>query len=323
MEKIFVTGVNGLLGTNLSVDLLENGYVVKGFLRDKSKFQGQNHPNLELIEGNLFDDLTPILKGVDTVIHIAAETSQNITNYMDYWKINCNLTNQILTSSIQCKVKTFVFVSTANTLGYGTINDLGTEIKEIKSPFKFSFYAKSKLDAENDLLKKKDNIKLIIINPTFMLGPFDTKPSSGKIIFMGWKKKIIFFPPGGKNFVYVKDVSKGIISSLHNGKSGEKYLIANENLSFKDFFKKLNHLENQNSLMIKIPRKILIGIGYLGDILRLCKIKTNISSINMKILCIDNFYDNKKSILELKLKYTSVDYAIKDAIKYFNNKQIK
>jgi len=319
MEKIFLTGINGLLGTNLTCDLLEKGYSVKGLIRNKSKFEGQAHPNLELIEGDLFDDLTPVLKDVDTVIHIAAETSQNRIHYMDYWKINCNATSQLQNAAIQCKVKTFLFVSTANTLGFGSLTDLGTEQSKIKSPFQSSFYAQSKLEAENILLQRQDKIKVIIINPGFMLGGFDTKPSSGKIILMGWKKKIICYPPGGKNFVHVKDVSKGIILSLCNGRNGANYLIVNENLSYGDFFRKLNNITNQRPLMIKIPKKLLIGIGYLGDFLRLCRIKTSISSINMKILCINNFYANKKSISELELKYTPVEDAIKDAIFYFRN----
>ncbi|UPT68119.1 MAG: NAD-dependent epimerase/dehydratase family protein [Sphingobacteriales bacterium JAD_PAG50586_3] len=148
MEKVFVTGINGLLGTNLAFDLLEKGYYVKGLIRNKSKFEGPLHPNLELIEGDLFDDFTLILKDVDTVIHIAAETSQNIINYKDYWKINCNATSQFQNTAILCKVKTFVFVSTANTLGFGSLNDLGTEKSKIKSPFQSSFYAQSKLEAE-------------------------------------------------------------------------------------------------------------------------------------------------------------------------------
>lgn len=317
MKKIFVTGSNGLLGTNLTIDLLGNGFIVKGLIRDKSKFQGQNHKNLELIQGDLFDDFTQILKDIDIVIHLAAETNQNLFNYSDYWRINYNATVQLFNTAIQCNVKKFVFVSTANTLGYGSLNDLGTEQKKINFPFDASFYAKSKLEAENYFTQNRDKIDVIIINPSFMLGAYDTKPSSGKIILMGWKKKIIFYPPGGKNFVHVKDVSKGIINSLGKGKNGEKYLIANENLTYSEFFMKLNSITNQNPIMMKIPKQFLIALGCVGDILRFYKIKTSISSVNMKILCIDNFYSNNKSVTELDIEYQPVAFAIKDAINYF------
>ena len=48
MKKIFLTGLNGLLATNLSADLLKNGFIVKGLIRDKLKFKGDNHKNLTL-----------------------------------------------------------------------------------------------------------------------------------------------------------------------------------------------------------------------------------------------------------------------------------
>ena len=317
MKNIFATGINGLLGTNLTNDLLKTSYAVKGLIRNKSKFKGLTHQNLELIQGNLFDDLSHLLQGIDTVIHIAAETNMNLVNYSDYWKTNSKATIQLFNTAIKCKVKKFVFVSTANTLGYGSSNDLGTEQKEIKFPFVASFYAKSKLEAENYLLQNTDKIEVIIINPCFMLGAYDTKPSSGKIILMGWKKKIIFHPSGGKNFVHVKDVSRAIIKSLTKGKNGEKYLVANENLSYSEFYKKLNCISKQSPIMIKIPKAILIIIGYIGDFLRYFKYKTAISSINMKALCIKNFYSNNKSKSELGIEYQSIELAISDAINYF------
>lgn len=317
MKKIFITGLNGLLATNLSNDLLENGFLVKGLIRNKLKFKGHNHKNLALIQGDLFDDLSPHLNGIDTVIHAAAETNQNLINYSDYRKTNYGATIQLFNTAIECHVKKFIFISTSSTLGYGSINNLGTEQQKIRFPFDNSLYTKSKLEAENYLLQNNDKIEVIIINPSFMLGAYDSKPSSGKIILIAWKKKIIFYPSGGKNFVHVKDASAGIINCFEKGKNGEKYLIANENLSYAEFFKKLNHITNQNPIMIKIPELLLITLGYFGDFLRVLHFKTSISSVNMKILCVKNFYSNDKSITALNIKYQPVDYAIKDAIDYF------
>ncbi len=319
MNNIFVTGINGLLGTNLCNNLLDHNFKVKGLIRDKTKFEGVKHHNLELIQGDLFDDFTSILQNIDCIVHIAAITDQNLNNYSPYWKINYNATMQLFHTAIKAKVKRFIFVSTANTIGYGNLNDLGSELNGIKSPFKFSFYAMSKLEAEQQLLQNKKKIDTIIINPTFMLGAFDTKPSSGKIILMSWKKKILFYPPGGKNFVHVRDVSNGIINSIHKGISGEKYLLANENITYLDFFKKINTYTYQSPIMIKVPKIILLIMGYLGDLLRLFNFKTNLSTINMKALCIQNYYSNKKSIKHLDLNYQPIENAIADAIQYFSS----
>lgn len=317
MPKVFVTGVNGLLGTNVTIDLLNQGYHVLGLLRESAVYKGGHHKNLTLIRGNLFDDFTPHLLGVDYVIHIAAITQQNLTKYAHYQPVNCNASIQLLHTAIHTKVKTFLFVSSANTIGYGNQPHFGTEHTPIKPPFTKSYYALSKQKAEQEILKHQDKINIHIVNPTFMLGTYDTKPSSGKIIYMCWRKKIVFYPPGGKNFVHVQDVAHAIIKCLHKGKNGEKYLIAHENLTYKAFFEKINTLTKQNPKMIKIPLCVLRLIGYLGDVLRFMQLKTNLCSSNMNALYIKNYYSNQKSKSEFDMLYQPTEQALIDAIDYF------
>lgn len=315
--KVFLTGINGLLGTNLAICLLEKGYEVRGLLRDRSRYKGPFNSRLELVEGSLTDDLASLLSDTDVVIHAAAETRQHLLYYADYQSVNCDATIQLMYAAIQSGVRKFVFVSTTNTLGHGSINALGDEQKQVRFPFSASFYARSKLEAEQTLLRHKSEIDVIIVNPGFMIGAYDSKPSSGRIILMGLDKKIIFYPEGGRSFVHVKDVAKGIISSLERGINGEKYLLVNENLTYKEFYSKLNDLTHQNSLMIKIPRFILMLLGYGGDILRRLGIPLNISSVNMMTLCVKNFYSNQKSVQELGMDYQPVENAISDALIYF------
>ncbi|MDT0551995.1 NAD-dependent epimerase/dehydratase family protein [Urechidicola vernalis] len=319
MKRFFVTGANGFLGTNLCHDLLDKGYHVTGLVRDKNSFKGNLHKNLSLIEGQLFDDFAMLFKRMDVVIHVAATTDQSLLDYVTYWKINCNATKQIFNTAILSNVKRFIFVSTANTMGYGTLQELGTEQNNVNTLFKQSYYARSKLEAENYLLTKKHKIDTIIVNPTFMLGAFDSKPSSGRIILMGWKKHLVFYPPGGKNFVHVKDVTSGIINAIDKGISGEKYLLANKNMSYREFFKLLNTITNQNPIMIQIPKQLLLSLGYLGDLLRTLQLKSNLSLINTKILCIENYFSNNKSIEHLNMTYQPIEKAISDAIDYFSN----
>ena len=317
MKKVFVTGVTGLLGTNLLNSLLGSGYHVIGFLRDKTRYVGIYHENLELIEGSLFDDIVHLLEDIDIVVHIAAETRHDLVDYDHYHMINRNATIQLFNCSVKCNVEKFIFISTANTMGFGSLNNLGNEASKSKEQYSSSFYAQSKLEAENYLLEHHDKMDVVILNPTFMLGAYDTKPSSGKIILMGWRKFFVFYPSGGKNFVHVKDVVYGIIRAFSHGENGERYLLANENMSYKEFYTRLNIITNQNPVMIQIPNLILKMMGKVGDLLRYMRIKTDLSSVNMGMLMTNNFYSNAKSIKELKVDYRLVDHSIKDAVNYF------
>jgi len=317
MKTVFVTGVNGLLGTNLVHLLTEKGYFVKGLVRDTSRYKGNHHPNLQLVAGGLFYDFTKVLTDVDFVVHIAAVTSQHLIDYADYWKLNGHATIQLFHAAVKCKVKKFVFVSTANTLGHGSLAVPGNEQEPAREPFSASLYARSKKMAEDYLISQREMMDVVIVNPTFMLGAYDTKPSSGRIILMAWKKKVVFCPPGGKNFVHVEDVAEGIIKCIEKGRRGEKYLLANENISYKDFFLKVNRIAGQTPIMIPIPAPFLLLAGVVGNILRNLNIKTSIGLVNMRILCTCNYFSNHKSVTELGMTYRPVDQAITDAINYF------
>ncbi len=150
-----------------------------------------------------------------------------------------------------------------------------------------------------------------------MIGPYDGKPSSGAIIQMGYGKKLIFHPPGGKNFVNVEDAAAGVVDALEKGKNGEAYLLAGENLSYRQFFKKLGNQTGQRPILIQVPRFILLSAGYLGNFLRFLGIKTPLTSINMKILCVRNYYSNQKTRSELGTAFYPIENGIRKAIHWF------
>lgn len=323
MKTIFVTGITGLLGTNLAHELIAKDFIVYAIVRNPKRYIGKTHKNLHLITMGLWGDYDPYLQLSDIVIHIAAETSINKLNATDYNTINYEATKRLFNHANTNKVQQFIYISTANTIGYGNRNRLGIETQQIKKPFTQLFYAQSKSKAEGFLQQNSDKMIVTILNPTFLIGAYDSKPSSGKIIKMAINKRFVFYPPGGKNFVPVKDVVQAIIKTLEIQKSGERYLIANENLSYQEFFKKIKQLTNGKQILLPIPIFILLFIGHIGDFLRLLKIKTSLSLTNMKILGVKNYYSNEKSIQQLSIKYTPLDTAIKEAINYFKMKKNK
>jgi dihydroflavonol-4-reductase len=318
MKKIFVTGSSGLLGTNLIMELLEQGYYVSGLVRNPVNYRGYRHERLQLIQGSIFDDLNPKMAGCDSVIHLAAETGQDIPDYKHYHKVNVNGTLRVIKAAIQNKVKNFIYASSANTVGGDDKDSAG-----MKFPFTRSNYARSKKAAENAILGYRDRIKVVIANPTFMLGAHDSKPTSGKIILRGLNKKLLLHPPGGKNFIHVRDVAKGLISCLDKGKNGQRYVMAGENLSFRQFYSRLNRLTGQRSIFVQVPKSLLLAGGYIGDLFLKMGFRTNISSVNMHSLCMHNYYHTTGNQEELEISYSGIDTAIQDCYDYFKNQKLQ
>lgn len=322
--KVLVTGANGLLATNAIRELVSEGISVRALVRDRRKFLLPLHPLIELFDGDVTDAMAMenAVRGCTHVVHAAALTRQDEHDYRAYHRVNVMGTRTLVDAALKQGVQRFIYVSTANTLGYGTARQPGREVDDMRKPFTHSLYARSKNEAEGLVEAAAQQLDVVILHPTFMLGPFDAGPSSGKIITMALGRKLIFYPPGGKNFVHVRDVARAVRKCLTHGRRGERYLLANENLSYREFFQRVATKSARPSVRIGLPKGLLLMTGYVGDVLRFAGIRTSLSSVNMRILCLNNFYSNAKAKEELGISFQPVDVAIDEAISWFKERRI-
>ena len=235
--KVLVTGANGLLGANIVRELVDRGYDVRILARETSDLTGIESVTFERVNGDILDrdSVDRAVNGCGYVIHSAANTSQWPTNYNHYEPVNVTGTKYVIDAVKKHGVERFVFISSANAFGNGTKEKPGTELTEF-SGFKYgSGYMMSKFVAQQLVLVEveQSNLPAVVVNPTFMIGPYDAKPSSGQIIVMGMGKKIQVSPPGGKNFIHVRDAAIATCNALTMGRTGECYLLANENLTYR------------------------------------------------------------------------------------------
>ena len=64
---------------------------------------------------------------------------------------------------------------------------------------------------------RKNGLRAVIVNPTFMVGPFDSKPGFGVIILAVYHERIPGCAVGGRNYVHVRDVAAGIVIAQSAG----------------------------------------------------------------------------------------------------------
>lgn len=318
--KILVTGANGLLGHHIVNELLERGEEVVIIVRSIKKIFF-DLSKVIIHQGNFNNQqhFTEAAKGCEAIIHVAAVTATDLLHYEDYSSINTNACKMIIEVADQLKINRIVFVSTANTIGYGSKAQQGDESCKMAYPFSKSYYAKSKLAAEKLFINyaKGKNKHIIIVNPAFMIGSMDTKPSSGALMLMGYKKPLMLIPPGGKNFVYVKDVAIACCNALTQGISGERYFAGSENLSFAQFYRLQSRVGGYKQILISIPGFILKIPGFLGDIIRSVRIRTSVCSMNINQLLVLEYYNNSKIRRELQMPQTNIEQAVEEALQWF------
>jgi dihydroflavonol-4-reductase len=325
--KTLVTGANGLLGANVVRELESRGKAVRVLVRPGARLTALHGTGAELVQGNFLDpdSLLSALKGCDDVVHAAANTSQWPVNYDFYEPVNVTGTLAVLKACREKGIRRIVYVSTANTFGPGTKKDPGTELSEFSGFRIGSGYVTSKYVAQQKVLEEveKHGTPVVIVNPTFMIGPYDAKPSSGRIVLMGLGKRIQMYPGGGKNFIHVRDAAAGVCNALERGRTGECYLLANENLTYAEFFTLLNRVAGQRPLKFRLPSVLLRSIGLLGTFSeKMTGIPAPLNNINARLLLLNNFYSGKKAVAELALPQTPIDEAIEDAIKWFRQAEM-
>ena len=128
MIKVLVTGVSGYLGHQCAVELLKNGYLVKGSLRDLNKknevlngIKKEIDPSnkLEFVKLDLLGDdgWDNAVKDCEYVLHVASPFSVREPNNEDeYIKPACEGTIRALKFAQKAKVKRIVLTSSTVTM---------------------------------------------------------------------------------------------------------------------------------------------------------------------------------------------------------------
>jgi len=318
--NVLVTGANGLLGHHVVMELLNQHHGVHIIVRSKKNIFFDLNA-VHVVEGD-FTDYYTLLQAAshcNAIIHIAAVTATDLLKYDDYRSVNVAGTALVLRIASELNIHRIVYISSANTVGYGNEQLPGDERFNIQLPFTESLYAQSKAESETLMVEasQKANRHVVIINPTFMIGSYDTKPSSGKLILMGYKRKLLFIPGGGKNFVSVRNVAIAACNALTQGRNGERYLASGVNLSFKKYYTLQQEVGRYSQHIIILPDLVLVVLGKIGDVVRMMGIKTDLCSMNLKQLIIREYYTNAKARNELNLPDTDIKPTIKEAIDWF------
>ena len=322
--NVLLLGSTGLLGRNTLDALVEKGHSVVALVRNRDGLSPLPQ-GVTVVEGSILDvaALRSAAEGCQAIVNCAGTTDMSLLKYDDYLPVNKALTEHIVQIMDELHISTYVHVSSANTIGYGTRQRPGTEADDIRSPFAESLYARSKQEAEKILLweaQQHPDRHIVILNPGFMVGAYDAKPSSGKLLLAAFKRPLMAVPGGGKSFVHVRDVAAAAANALTMGRNGERYLLTGEEMSLKDFYALQAEVCGYSQRIIVLPRWLVRFAGRVGDLLRWAGIATQLSTRNVRQLLVMEYYSSDKARRELAFSVTSLRTAISDFFAWRNNK---
>jgi dihydroflavonol-4-reductase len=321
--KVLVTGADGLLGNNLVRELLSRNYEVSVFLLPNTHPKTLEGLTVTRFYGDVQsrEDVFTIVKGHDVVFHCAASTSVWPARNEVVKKINIHGTQNIIDAVLAHAVKRLIYVGTANSFAYS--NDKQNPGSEGSSYASWHYgldYMDSKYLAQELVLKhvKESNLPAIVVNPTFMIGPYDSRPSSGALIIALHKGKIPGYTNGGKNYVAVKDVAFAMANAIEKGRIGECYILGNVNLTFKEAFDLIAPSIGAKAPGIKLPAPVVKLYGSITSLAaKLFGIYPSVTKELAAISCDRHYYSVEKARNELQLPQTPLENAVKECYQWF------
>lgn len=252
-KKVLLTGISGYIGNHCAVELLKNGYSVRGSVRSLSKFKQLTQVikkeidpkgNLEFCELDLLNDSgwDKAMKGCDYVLHVASPfINIEPKDENEYIKPAVEGTMRALKSAKKAGIKRVVLTSSM-------VSMLDNANKSIDIDFNswtnvkaknVSAYAKSKTLAEKsawDFIKSQNQdeaMELTVINPGPVFGPTLSGNLEGASI--GMFKQMMsgempMVPQAAINMSDVRDVAKIHVLALENPKAnGKRFIVTTEN----------------------------------------------------------------------------------------------
>lgn len=320
MKNIFVTGGDGFLGSNLVDVLIERGYEVTVMVQPGRSTGLLDGLPITQVEGDLLDrsSMISLTQQMDAVIHIAAITDVWPPKHPKYWKVNVEGTENVIAACLENGIQRLVHCSSASSFQFGTKETPGTE--ETRSEGGLLDYVDSKKKGQEVVLQAaaEQGLEAIVVNPTFMIGPKDSKPSSGTLMINAVKGKLPAYTYGGKNWVYVKDVAVAIANALTMGRIGQAYILGHENLTYHEAFKIIAEVADCKVPGFRLPNPIFHAVGWLGSTAgKLFGFAPKISYPVAIIGSQGHYFSAAKAVEDLKLPQTPIRQAFQESYEWF------
>ena len=318
--QVLVTGADGLLGSHLVRVLLERGDSVRVLVHPDSASPTLEGLPLDRRAADLLsadDFLFEAVRGCRVVFHCAAVTDLRASREL-VWKVNFDGTRRLLDACVRARVPRVVHTGSASSFGFGSLGNPGNEGHPFPPAYRGLAYMESKRRAA-DLLQsyvKSGALEVVTVAPTFLLGAYDWRPSSGELIRQFVRRGFPFVSPGGRNFVYAGDAARLLAAAAERGRNGEDYIAGGHNLSYLDFFARVARIHGGvRPPRWVLPPSLILAAGWWGSVLSRISGKPAVLDTTLARLSLyGTYYSAEKAVRELGLGRTPIDAAISESI---------
>jgi dihydroflavonol-4-reductase len=259
-----VTGGTGFLGSHLVRLLAEEGAgPLRVFATSEPAWLVES--GVEVVRGSVTspEDVARAVEGVSSIYHLAGRVSREREDAHLMYKLHVEGTRLLCEAARAAGVGSIVMASTSGTIA---VTKDGSVIPDEEWPTpldiisRWPYYA-SKLYQERVALENfsGEGRRLVMVNPSLLLGPGDERLSSTKVVLDFLARKIPTVPKGGLSFVDARDAASAMRAAMGRGAHGGRYLLGAANWTFDKFFGRLERITKVPAPFVSLPSKLAVA----------------------------------------------------------------
>lgn len=319
--RLLVTGGTGLLGNNVIRSALDRGFEVATLSRNSAAHPAFSNLPIQVFSADLSypESLKPVFESpFDAIVHSAAHIQIGWSQMHDAMRINRDGTRTLLNFSQNQETK-FVHISTVNTLAVGSQYSLADEQTHGDGQIPCT-YVSSKRAAELEVKQAMEaGLNATIIHPGFMLGPWDWKPSSGKMV-QALQGLAFLSPSGGCSLCDPRDVADAILNAIEVAPAGRHYILAGSNLTYLELWRSISQQLGKRGpfTYLRWPGRLVAST--VGDLIeKLTGTEPLINSAAVRMSAQFHWYSSERAIQELNYRIRPADESIRDSIAWLRS----
>lgn len=267
-EHVLLTGATGFIGRYLVRRLVQDGVRLRVLARQPEQLPSGCLSSIEVMRGDVRDRrlLHEAVRGVDTVLHLAACARAWCQDRKEYRTVNAAAVKDLLDAVEGAGVKRLVHVSTILTLPpYRAAAVRGAANRPTP-------YETTKLDGER-LVRAyaASGGHAVIVHPTRVYGPGPLTDANGVTraisLYLDGKLRIRLADDDAlANYVHAADVAEGIVLAARRGVSGNHYVLGGDNASFSELLALASELSGIEHMTFTLPARAALAAGRAAEL---------------------------------------------------------
>ncbi|MDH4358609.1 MAG: NAD-dependent epimerase/dehydratase family protein [Candidatus Berkelbacteria bacterium] len=267
-KKVLIIGGTGFIGYHATLEFLKEGYEVsiitlppeikKGLLPERVKI---TYSDLNKISDQ---QTIKAIKGNDSVV-FAAGADDRITPqkpaYRFFYDANVKSAKRFFELAQKAGAKRGVLFSSY----FAYFARVWPEMKlDRHHP-----YIRSRVVQESEVISVcNKGLEVMVLEFPYIFGAApDKKPLWCPLLSYLEKTPYVFYTRGSTNCVSVKTVARAVVGAIKNGKAGERYVIGDQNLTWKEMLSGLMKAMGIRKKIIILPN-IMAKIGVLSLLIK-------------------------------------------------------